>query len=261
MYRVTFSGAIIDLDGTVYLGDSLIPGAEQGIEKLRSSGVDLLFFSNNPTKTPEEFAAHLTELGISVTPHEILTSAVVTREYLLNNHREDDIFVVGERGFTKQISDLSITENPEEADVLVGSIDRSFAYDTLVDALTAYRGKEPTFLGTDPDRAIPVGNGRKIPGSGAIIGAIASTTGRNPDKVLGKPSQYAVDVCLRHLEADPSECLVVGDRLDTDIDMGENAGMTTTLVLTGVDDRDSLSESSIKPDHVLDSLAEVGGLL
>lgn len=260
MYRVAFSGAIIDLDGTVYLGGSLVSGAERGIDAFRDSGIDLVFFSNNPTKTPEELAGYLTELGVSVSPNEILTSAIVTREYLLNNHSGDEIFVVGERGFTKQISDLSITENPEEADVLVGSIDRSFTYDTLVDALTAFQ-KEPTFLGTDPDRAIPVGNGRRIPGSGAIIGAIGATTGSDPDKVLGKPSQYAVDVCLHHLEADPSECLVVGDRLDTDIAMGENAGMTTTLVLTGVDDRDSLSESSIKPDHVLDSLAEVGGLL
>jgi 4-nitrophenyl phosphatase len=115
------------------------------------------------------------------------------------------------------------------------------------------------FVGTDPDMVIPAAEG-DIPGSGAVIHAIAGVAGRDPDIVLGKPSAPARELVLSTLGVDPRECLVVGDRLDTDIAFGVNAGMTTALVRTGVTDDADLATADIEPDYVLDSLADLGAV-
>ncbi|MFC7045419.1 HAD-IIA family hydrolase [Halobacteriaceae archaeon GCM10025711] len=255
---MTFHGAVVDLDGTVYRGDDLIPGADRGVAALREAGIDVLFFSNNPTRSPAEFAAKLRALGVDADPGDVLTSGVVTAEFLAAEHAGDRLFVVGEDGLRSTLREagLTTTDTREDADVLVASFDRGFDYDRLTDALRVLQRDDVVFVGTDPDRTIPTGDGCMVPGSGAIIGAIAATTERDPDYVLGKPSQYAVDAARSHLGVPADECLVVGDRLDTDIEMGERAGMTTVLVRTGVSD-ERTGRGSVEPDHVVDSLENV----
>jgi len=140
---------------------------------------------------------------------------------------------------------------------LVVSWTDGFDYNDLQAALDA--GEVP-FYGTDPDRVVPTADGR-MPGSGAIVDAVAATIGREPDAIFGKPSAVARRLVLDRLEASPEECLVVGDRLDTDLLLGDRAGMATVLVLSGVTDRAAIADGPVDPDHVLAGVGEIGTVL
>jgi arabinose operon protein AraL len=134
-------------------------------------------------------------------------------------------------------------------------MDRSFDCEALTAALEAL-DDDTAFVATNPDRTCPVAGG-EISDAAGMIGAIEGVTGRELDAVAGKPSQTAITAATNHLGADPADCLLVGDRLETDIEMGERAGMTTALVLTGVTDEADLDAGTVEPDYVLDSLAEI----
>ena len=262
---VTYRGVVLDLDGTIYRGRDLVPGAREALEALRERDVSILFFSNNPTETPEAYADRLADLGIDAAPAEIASAASVTATYLTREHRGEEVFLVGSPGLRAQLEDAGVllTDEPESADVLVASYDRAFDYDRLTEALRALEG-ETEFVGTDPDMTIPRPDGRLVPGSGAMIHAIAGVAGREPDAIAGKPSAEAVDRATSVLGVDPGNCLVVGDRLDTDIVLGARCGMDTALVLTGVTDGSDLADadpSDTSPDHVLDSIADLQSLL
>lgn len=255
-------GAIVDLDGTVYVGDDLVDGAAAAIRRLRETDHDLLFFSNNPIRDAAAYADHLRDLGLDVEPQEILSSGDVTVDFLLNQHPDDRIFVIGDEGFRAQLvaAGLTVTDDPAACDVLVASWTTEFDYAALREALTALDDATP-FYGTDPDRTIPMGEEESVPGSGAIIGSVAATVGRDPDAILGKPSPVARSLALERLGVDPADCLVVGDRLGTDLQMGADAGMETVLVLTGVTDRSDLAGAGFEPDHVIPSLAAIHRVL
>lgn len=256
-----YCGAIVDLDGTVYRGRTVLPGAKQGLETLRNAEFDVCFFSNNPTKSPTEFTDRLAGMGIAADPADIHSAATVTASYLAREHPNQRIFVVGSPGLRSSLrtAGLTLTDDPISCDVLVASYDKEFDYDSLTNGFRAL-DTGATFIGTDPDITVPTADGR-VPGSGAIINAIAGVAEREPDIVVGKPSQEALTAALSRLDTPPENCLVVGDRLDTDIAMGERSGMSTVLVLTGVTDRATLTESDIEPDYVIDSLADIGSVL
>ena len=259
---MTYHGVVLDLDGTICLGEEPIPGAHEAIAALRERDISLLCFSNNPTLTPEAYANRLADLGIEVSPTEIASAASVTATYLSREYSDDRIFLVGSSGLRDQLEDagLTLTETWVEAEVLVASYDRGFDYDRLTEALWALEG-ETTFVGTDPDMTIPHSDGRLVPGSGAIIHAIAGVADREPDVVLGKPSSEAHNAAIGALECDPQECLVVGDRLDTDVALGAACGMDTAVVLSGVTGKADLPGADPAPDHVLDSIADVESVL
>ncbi|WP_436900671.1 HAD-IIA family hydrolase [Halovenus halobia] len=259
---MTVRGAIIDLDGTVYRGKDLCAGAAQGITSIREAGLDLLFFSNNPLKNGDDYVERLTEFGLDVYPGEACSSGVVTTEYLVENHPDDQVFCIGAEGLREQFraAGLDVTTTPTETEVLVASWTSEFNFGDMRDALAAVDDDTP-FLGTDPDRTFPMEDGMAVPGSGAIIGSVAAVVGRDPDAILGKPSETALQAALDRLGVDPEECLVVGDRLDTDLRMGDGAGMTTVLVLSGVADRNDIERSDIEPDYVIDSLGEIDSVL
>ncbi|WP_248897587.1 HAD-IIA family hydrolase [Haloplanus halobius] len=258
---MSYRGAILDVDGTVVRGDEPIPGAADGLDRLASAGLRRLFVSNNPTKRPPAYADRLRRAGFDAAPDEIVTAGTITTDYLAERHADDALFVVGEQALVEQLTDtgLTVVDDGTRADTVVLSIDRSFDYDRLAAALRACSG-EATIVGTDPDMVIPAAEGN-VPGSGAIINAVAGVVGREPDVVLGKPSAPARRLVRDRIGVPPADCLVVGDRLDTDIALGERAGMTTALVRTGVTDDDDLADSEVTPDHVLDSLGDIGRVL
>jgi HAD superfamily hydrolase (TIGR01450 family) len=255
------AGAIVDLDGTVYRGDSLLPDAADAIDRLRAAGLEILFFSNNPTRDGGAYVDRLRDLGVDVRPGEACSAGDVTTQYLERHHSDDPIMLVGSPRLRDQFrrAGLVLTADPGETEVLVGSWTREFGYEDMLAALRAV-DEDTVFLGSDPDRTVPA-EGDEIPGSGAVVGALAATVGRDPDAVLGKPSEAALAFALDRLDLSPAECLVVGDRLGTDVALGERAGMTTALVLSGVTDADEVAGSDVEPDYVLDSLADVGTVL
>jgi HAD superfamily hydrolase (TIGR01450 family) len=259
---MALSGAIVDLDGTVYRGDELLPGVPEAIDRLRAAGLSPLFFSNNPTKDGAAYVDHLASLGLDVRAGEACSAGVATTEYLRANHADDDVLFVGSDGLREQLlaADISLTDTPEAADVLLGSWTPGFDYGHMTDALRAV-DEETVFLGTDPDRTFPQADGREVPGSGAVVNALAATVGREPDAFLGKPSETALSLALERIGTSAEECLVVGDRLSTDLAMGDRAGMTTVLVLTGVCERADIATSPVDPDYVIDGLGDIGAVL
>ncbi len=259
---MALNGAIVDLDGTVYRGGTLLDGASEGIDRLRSAGLSLLFFSNNPTRDGDTYVDHLANFGIDARPGEACSAGDVTTSYLRDNHADDSVLFVGADGLREQLTaaDVTLTTRPDDVDVLLGSWTPSFGYEDMNAALQAV-DEDTTFLGTDPDRTFPRENGGLEPGSGAIVNSLAATVGQDPDAILGKPSEPALQMALDRLGVTASECLVVGDRLGTDLAMGARAEMTTVLVLTGVTDRDDVSKSDIQPDYVVDSLGDIDEVL
>jgi arabinose operon protein AraL len=251
------NGAILDLDGTVYRGDTLLPGADDAIATLRDRDVSMLFVSNKPIERREQYAEKLGRLGVPCESTDVVTSATMTADFLARNHPESVCYVVGEQPLRKQLRDagLAVTDDPDETTAIVASMDREFDYATLSDALDAM-DDETLFVATNPDRTCPVADG-EIPDAAGMVGAIEGVTGRELDRVMGKPSETMLNTALTKLDLDPAECLLVGDRLETDIEMGNRVGMTTVLVLTGVTDRADLDGASTRPDYVIDSLGAI----
>lgn len=253
-------GAVVDLDGTIYRGSELIPGADAAVDTLRNAGVEVLFLSNKPIKRREAYQELLASLGINVDRERIINSSAITADYLTAEHPDASILVVGEQPLVDELdtAGLTVTDDPDEAGVVVVSMDRTFDYQTLTRAMRAVKPGVQVYA-TNPDRTCPVESG-EIPDAGGMIGAIEGVTGRSPDRVLGKPSTVTIDIALSRLDIGPERCLMIGDRLETDIRMGVEAGMRTALVLSGVTDSDDLAASSLEPDCVLESIAEIRSL-
>jgi HAD superfamily hydrolase (TIGR01450 family) len=256
-----YEAAILDVDGTIVRGEELLPGAADGLRALEAAGCSRLLFSNNPTRGGDHYGEKLAPHGIDVDPGTVLTSATVAAEYLATTHPDERVYLVGDDRLEALLADATVelTADPDAAEVVLGSFDTDFSYGTLWESLRALEDGVP-FYGTDPDATIPIDEG-EIPGSGAILAAMEAVAGRQPDAILGKPSSVAAAAAMERLDAAPERTLVVGDRLNTDIALGERAGMETALVLTGVTDRADLEGADVEPDHVLESLAAVERLL
>ncbi|MGQ3414081.1 HAD-IIA family hydrolase [Natrinema sp. LN54] len=258
-----YEAVILDVDGTIVRGEELLPGATDGLRALEAAGCSRLLFSNNPTRGADHYRETLAPHGIDVDPGTVLTSATVSAEYLAATHPDAAVYLVGGERLEAILDDAAVdlTTEPEAAEVVLGSFDKGFSFGTLWEALRALEGDVP-FYGTDPDTTIPVDEG-EMPGSGAILAAMEAVAGREPDAILGKPSSIAAAAAMNRLDVDPRDTLVVGDRLDTDIELGNRAGMETALVLTGVTDRADLAaaDADARPDHVLEALSAVDELL
>jgi 4-nitrophenyl phosphatase len=254
-------GAVVDVDGTVLRGETVLDGALKGIGALREAGVRLVFFSNNPTTTSEDLARRLRKAGVEVDEAEAITSATLTARYVAENCASP-AHVTGEEAVVEALedADVRVTETPQEARTSVVSVDRRLRYDDIRDGYVATLAADD-YVCTDPDAVVPTGEG-DIPGSGAVEAAVSRAAGREP-VVVGKPSEYAGRAVLEELGTSPDETVFVGDRLDTDIALGERVGATTAVVLTGVtDEADARSaDERHRPDHVLDSFAAVTDLL
>ena len=253
--------ALLDVDGTVLRGEEPIPGAREGLATLRGRGLAVSFVTNNPTERPATYAGRLSALGAPVAPGDVITSMEVTLSYLQAEHPDAAVLPVAGEAIVAQLREagFDVVEDRAAADVVVAGYHEGFDYDDLTAGLRALRAGLP-LVGTDPDRWVPTDD-EPIPGSGAVVNAVAGAAEVEPEAVLGKPSAATADVLAERVGAPPADCLLVGDRLDTDVAMGERAGMETALVLTGAATRADLTDAAVRPDHVLESLADVGKLL
>ncbi len=256
-----FRGYIFDLDGTVYLGDNAIPGAVQTIAALRAQGCGVVFLSNKPLQPREVYAKKLTRLGIPTPTDDVINSSQVLTQYLVQEMADATVFIIGEQPLLEEMAaaGLTLSDNPGEIDVVVASFDRTYDYRKLDIGYQALR-LGARFFATNADRTCPI-EGGDIPDAAAVIGALEGCSGRKVELVAGKPSAMIVDMVLKVLDLNANDCLMVGDRLETDILMGNQAGMSTALVLTGVTQRDDLAHSSVSPKFVLNSIAEIADLL
>ncbi|WP_420121298.1 HAD-IIA family hydrolase [Nakamurella sp.] len=231
-----YGNYIFDLDGTVYLGDELLPQARQIIEQIRAAGGRTVFLSNNPTKDPQMYADKLTGMGIPAAVPDIVNPVVTMRDWLLQHHAGDGIFPIGEPPLVSALAaaGLHLTDDPREIRVVVASFDRTFTYAKLQTAFDAlWRTDRAILVTTNPDRYCPMPGGRGQPDAAGIVAAIEATAEVTCLVNTGKPGQIMVQALLRRLDADVRDCLMVGDRVSTDIAMARVAGMDSALVLSG----------------------------
>ena len=219
------------------------------------------FLTNNATKSPTEYVDTLAAMGIDADADDVVTAGVVTADYLAREHATDQRFVVGEPGLRAVLDDagVTVTDDYREADVVVLSLDTALDYDLFTEVLRALDPETP-LVATNPDRTKP-GTDGVVPSAGLVIGAVEGMTGRSPDVVAGKPSALCAEFALERLGVDAADCLLVGDRLDTDIQMGSSMGLTTVLVRTGVTDEAGVEQATITPDYVVDSIADIETVL
>lgn len=254
MYRAY----LFDLDGTIYLGEALLPGAAETISAIRAAGGRVIFLSNNPTRTRQQYASRLSRLGIPTQVEDIVNSSYVMVQWLLHEAPDARLFVVGEQPLQDELrqAGFTLSEKAGEIDIVVASFDRTFNYRKLQVAFDAIQAGA-RLVATNPDRYCPVPGGGE-PDCAAIIAAIEACTQVKCDPIVGKPSPIMVRTAMELLDLPPDRCIMVGDRLETDIAMGINAGMDTCLVLTGDADRQRLAASGLRPTLVLE---RIDGLL
>ncbi len=232
-----------DLDGTIYLGDDLLPGAKRLIEELRARDRAVRFLSNNPTKDPQQYADKLARLGLPTPIEEIVNTTVTMTRWLLDNAPEAVVFPISEAPLKRALeaAGIRMSEDPAQIDIVIASYDRGFNYDKLQIAFDAiWFHRRARLVATNPDRFCPFPGGRGEPDCAAMIAAIEACTGTTCVANLGKPNPAMLHAALAGLDVELSECMMVGDRLSTDIRMGLDTGMAAALVLTGETNPDDL---------------------
>ncbi|MBI3958456.1 MAG: HAD-IIA family hydrolase [Chloroflexi bacterium] len=270
--KISIDAIIFDLDGTVYLGEAALPGAVEAIAELRGRGKRTLFVSNKPVEPRGVYAAKLTRLGIPTGEEEVITSAYVLGRHLAATSPHLRLYVIGEenlraelRGYGLTVLDELSRQNPQEVidptgiDAVVVALDRTLDYRKLNTAYQALMAGAH-FFAANPDSTCPMPGGA-IPDAGATIAALQHLTGRKLDLLAGKPSPLTVQVAMAELGVVPARCLMVGDRLETDIRMGREAGMATAVVLTGVSSRADAVHSPQPPDWIVEGLGELLALV
>lgn len=248
--KLDFKGFVIDLDGVVYRGKELISDSNKRIAAMRKKS-KVLFLTNNSTRTRADFVKRLSGLGINVSEKEIITSAYAAALYIKENYKKPNVFIVGEDGLKSELEWQGIQTGWRGANIVLVGLDRDFNYQKMSLALRLIQnGAE--FIATNTDSTLVTEKGI-LPGGGSIVSAVATACGREPI-VIGKPSKIIGKLLLDKLKLKPEEVLLLGDRLETDIALGNKLGMKTALVLTGISKREDIEKSGIEPDFVLDKL-------
>jgi arabinose operon protein AraL len=264
-------GFIFDLDGTLYLGEQALPGAVETIAALRRLGKQVLFVSNKPLYPRLNYATKLTRLGMPASIDDVITSGFVLGHHLARTAPHLRLYVIGEENLKTELGEHGLQVlrefdeqspfeviDPHGVDAVVVAFDRTLDYRKLN---TAYQAlvQGAAFFATNPDKTCPMPGGG-IPDAGATLAALQHLTGRKPDLLAGKPSQLMMRVAMDRLSLPPERCIMVGDRVETDIRMGKEAGMYAALVLTGATQRTALENVVPAPDWVLESVGDLGAL-
>ena len=252
-----FDGYVFDLDGTIYLGDALLPGALHAVTTLRAAGSRTVFLTNKPLERPSAYAAKLTRLGIPTEPHEVVSSTDALLGYLRAHAAGARLYPVAEPLIWELLEEegWELTDDASRVDVVVVSFDRTFAYAKLQIAFDAVRGGA-RIIATNPDAYCPIPGGG-LPDCAAMLAAIEACSGGRAEAVVGKPSPHMAATLLERLALVADRTLLVGDRLATDMRMALEAGMASALVLTGATTREDVARSPFVPQYVLDSVADI----
>ena len=255
--RHLYDAYVFDLDGTVLLGETLLPTAGETIGRLRALGKRTLFLTNNSTSSHANYAEALTAMGLPTPPSDVVNSTLVLIDHLATVAPGARLMVIGERPLVNALAAAGfvIVDDPRRTDVLVASFDRTFDYAKLQRAFDAVRAGA-RFFATNGDRYRPTPDGGQ-PDAASVIAAIEACTDVRCEAIVGKPSLVTSRYILDRLMMPPDRCLVVGDRLETDVKMALDAGMPAALALTGATSPAAALSSSILPTYMLQRLSDL----
>lgn len=253
-----FAAYAFDLDGTIYLGDELLPGAADTIGALRDAGARIVFLTNKPLQGAGEYAEKLTSLGIPTAAEDVVTAVDALIAYLRRHHEGARVFPIAEPLVCEELSraGFDVLPDPAGTNVVVVSFDRTFTYLKLLGAFRAVRDDGAVIVATNPDAYCPTPDGG-LPDCAAMLAAVEASTGARAEAIVGKPSEVMAGVLLERLGVRPSELAVVGDRLTTDVAMAHTIGATGILVLTGATTAAAAAEADVTADYVVDDLTQL----
>ena len=247
---------LIDMDGVLYHGNKRMPGAVEFIADLQAERIPFLLVTNNSTLTPEEYVAKVGNMDIYVRTEDVLTSSIATADYLTRIAPPGAaVHMIGENGLRTALLARGFKLVERGGDYVVVGMNRQLTFDTLKWAALAIRAGAP-FIGTNPDRTLPVEEGQ-IPGNGAILAALEAATEVQP-YVIGKPGTALLEIGLERLGVTQEDTAILGDRVETDMVGGQRVGLITVQVLSGASTQADLDRSGITPDFVF---RNVTGLL
>lgn len=251
-----FEGYFFDLDGTVFLGSRLLPGAVETLSRLRKQGKIIRFLSNTTTQTRQECMMRLQRLGIEADREEVITASYAAALYLAALENEPQVMVIGGQSMIKELDEKGVKQTldaNEATHVLVG-MDQQFDYNKLHQSLRAVQNGAQ-LIAANPDPFCPVENDR-LPDTWSLVKALETASGVECQVIIGKPSAYYAEKVMEETGLSGGQCLMIGDRLDTDIMFGHDNGLHTALVLTGVATKADVLQSSVQPDFIWSSLEE-----
>ena len=249
---------LFDMDGTLYLGDRLYDFTVELLQQIRRTGGKYLFITNNSSKSVSDYVKKLAHFGIEATREDFMTSSQATAYYLKQNHPGKTLYVCGTRSLIEELEaeGFTVTTELEKVECIVMGFDTELTFSKLHDVsfLLATRPELP-YIATNPDLVCPTEFG-SVPDCGSICIGIRNATGREP-VVIGKPSPLMPQLAMGKYGCTGAETAVIGDRIYTDVRAGLNAGALGVLVLSGESTRQTLAESQIKPDLVLENAGEI----
>lgn len=246
----------LDMDGTVYLGEQWIDGALDFLHRIEETGRSYVFVTNNSSKNAAVYVDKLHRMGLDVGEDKIVTSGQATIWYLQNHFPGKKVFLLGNPLLQEEFAQAGILLEEDHPDVVVTAFDTSLDYRKMCRVCDHVRDGLP-YLATHPDYNCPTETGF-IPDAGAIHAFIHASTGRWPDRIIGKPNGDIIDYLTSRVNVEREETAMVGDRLYTDIAAGRNNGLKSILVLSGEADIEDVSRSEVLPDMIFDSVKEIG---
>jgi 4-nitrophenyl phosphatase len=248
------SAIILDMDGVLWRGDSPIGDLHNIFNFIDAKGLKYTLATNNATKTPEQYQQKLASFGASVETSHIITSSQAVAALLMTKFPNGGpVFIIGEDGLEKALQDCGFFPSENDALAVIAGLDRKLSYSKLQKAALLIRAGVP-FYGTNPDKTFPTPTGL-VPGAGAILALLETSTNIHPI-IAGKPFPFMFGLALSRMNVTANSTVSIGDRLETDILGGKNAGCRTALVLSGVTNIKELSISDIKPDFIANSLTD-----
>lgn len=253
-----FDGLLVDLDGVVWIGREMVPGAVEALSRMLADGKEIVFVTNNSVKQPAEYASRLRDAGIEIPDERVLTGGVATARLAAERLGPGGTaFVIGAPGFKETVAaaglELLEGEAARSADAVIVSAHREFDYAELLTATRALQAGASLF-GTSRDPTLPMPGGA-WPGTGATLAAVETASGKRAE-TGGKPEPHLFGQA-RALMPRAERVAIVGDRIASDIEGGRRAALVTILVLTGAATRAEAEAASPPPDHVVESLADL----
>ncbi len=245
----------LDLDGTIYLGQQLFSYTLEFLNGLQRRGKDFIFLTNNSSKRPEDYQAKLARFGLTVPIEKIYTSGTATIEYLTQQARGRNLYLLGTPALRQQFQAAGYRVRSRRPDWVVAGFDLTLTYAKLNRACQFIRAGTP-FLATHPDFNCPIEGGGMLPDCGALTAAITAATGVYP-KVMGKPQPEMLAGLLQRLKIPRDKLALVGDRLMTDIQMGNSFQIFSILVLSGETQRSQLAQARQVPDLVVERTLDI----
>jgi 4-nitrophenyl phosphatase/NagD protein len=249
---------IFDMDGTIYLGSRLLPGAADLLYYLQKQAIPHYFLTNNSSKSKMDYVKKLVSFNLSATPDQIFTSGEATAIYLQREKPDARLFVVGTPSLEAEFAQYGFDLVQDNPDAVVLGFDTTLTYEKIWKLCDFVRDGLP-YIATHPDINCPTENGF-MPDIGAIMALVAISTGREPDLIIGKPHPPIIQAILEKTGFAPRQMAMVGDRLYTDIALGK-AGITTILVLSGEARRQDIPNAPVKPDFVFENLVALYNVL